>query len=353
MRILHVIDNLDAGGSAQQVRLLAPTLANDGCTVDVCCLGARSPMVEELRQGGITVHVLGWTRWLDAAALRELRRLVRTGRHDVIHVWRLAALRAVAMVARESLPRIVVSSPLPNYGRLAWWDRWVLRRVRCVALAGEAERQRCVQDGLADVRWQGVPAAVAPDRPCSTSVEWATRYPRRIACAGRLERGRGFREAIWAVDILGQIYPDLHLLIAGAGPRRPALQEMIDRLAIRNAHLLGNRIVTAELLGAADVCWVPTRIDRGRQAALEAMAMGRAVIASDVPCLRELIRDGETGYLVPPGDPVAIARRTRALLRDPDLCARVGTAAQQEVRARFGLPRVATRWHGLYNDLAA
>jgi len=257
------------------------------------------------------------------------------------------------MVARESLPRIVVSSPLPSRGRLNWWDRWVLRRVRCVALAGEAERQRCVQDGLADVRWQGVPAAVALDRCGASTAEWATQYPRRIACAGRLERGRGFREAIWAVDILGQIFPDLHLLIAGAGPRRPALQEMIDRLAIRNAHLLGDQIVTDELLSAADVCWVPTRLDRGRQAVLEAMAMGRAVVASDVPCLRELIRDGETGYLVPPGDPVAIARRTRALLRDPELCARVGCAAQQEVRARFGLPRVATRWHGLYNDLAA
>jgi glycosyltransferase involved in cell wall biosynthesis len=222
-----------------------------------------------------------------------------------------------------------------------------------VALAGEAERQRCARDGLADIRWQGVPAAVGLDQVGSSPMEWAERYPRRIACAGRLERGRGFREAIWAVDILGQIFPDLHLLIAGAGPRRPDLQEMIDRLAIRNAHLLGDHIVTAELFSAADVCWVPTRIDRGRQAALEAMAMGRAVVASDVPCLRELIRDGETGYLVPPGDPVAIARRSRALLRDPELCARIGTAAQQEVLARFGLPSVATRWHGLYNDLAA
>jgi len=353
MRILHVIDSLDAGGSAQQVRLLAPTLAGDGCTVDVCCLGSGGPIVEELRRGGVAVHVLGWTRWLDAAALWELRRLVRTGGHDVIHVWRLAALRVVAMVARESLPRIVVSSPLPSHGQLTWWDRWVLRRVKCVALAGEAERQRCMQDGLSDVRWQGVPAAVALDRRSASAVAWATRYPRRIACAGRLERGRGFREAIWAVDILGQIFPDLHLLIAGAGPRRPALQEMIDRLAIRNAHFLGDSIVTANLLAAADVCWVPTRIDRGRRAALEAMAMGRAVVASDVPCLRELIRDGETGYLVTPGDPVAIARRTRALLRDPKLCARVGCAAQEEVQARFGLPRVATRWHCLYNDLAA
>src|SRR5207247_59213 len=97
----------------------------------------------------------------------------------------------------------------------------------------------------------------------------------------------------------------------------------------------------------------PSRIDRGRQAALDAMAQGRAVVASDVPCLRELIRDGETGCLVAPGDPVALARRTRALLGNPELCARLGQAARADVLARFSLAQVVQRWQRLYNDLAA
>jgi glycosyltransferase involved in cell wall biosynthesis len=353
MKILHVINALDCGGSARQVRLLAPALANAGNAVEVCCLASASRHVEELRAAGVPVHLLGWTRWLDAAALLELRRLVRSGGHDVIHVWRLAALRCVAVAARETLPRVVVSSPLPRKGRLSWWDRWVLRRVRCVALTGETERQQCAQNGLADLRWQAVSAAVPVDGlPVSTAGRVPS-YPRRIACAGRLERGRGFREAIWAADILRHVDPELHLLIAGSGPRRPDLQEMIDRLDVGNAHLLGSEVEAPDVLAIADVCWVPSRIDRGRQTALEAMALGRVVVASDVPCLRELIRDGETGCLVPPGDPVALARRTRALLRDPELCARLGQAARQEVLARCSLPRVVSRWQGLYNDLAA
>jgi glycosyltransferase involved in cell wall biosynthesis len=351
MKIMHVIDALDRGGSARQVRLLAPALASAGWAVEVCCLGSGSRHVEELRAAGIPVHVLGWTRWLDAAALLELRRLVRGGGYDTIHVWRLAALRCVAVAARETLPRVVVSSPLPRKGRLNWWDRWALRRVRCIALAGESERQQCADNGLADLRWQTVSAAVPMQGLPSPS--GVPSYPWRIACADRLERGRGFREAVWAVDILRQVEPDAHLLIAGAGPRRPDLREMIDRLDIGNAHLLEPNMDSAAVLAVADVCWVPSRIDSGRQTALEAMALGRAVIASDVPCLRELIREGATGYLLPPGDPVALARRTLALRRDPELRERLGQAARLEVLARCGLAQVVSRWQGLYNDLAA
>jgi glycosyltransferase involved in cell wall biosynthesis len=353
MRVLHVINALDRGGSARQVRLLAPALAHAGCAVEVCCLGSGSRHVDELRGAGIPVHVLGWTRWLDATALWELRRLVRSGDFDVIHVWRLTALRSVAVAARASLPRVVVSAPVPRQGRLTIWDRWALRRVRCLALTGETERRQCAQNGLADLRWQTVCAAVPVDGHASSTAGAVPAYPRRIACMGRLEHGRGFREAVWAVDILHQVDPDLHLLIAGAGPRRPDLQEMIDRLGIGNAHLLGSDAAADDVLAVADMCWVPSRIDCGRQAALEAMAMGRAVVASDVPCLRELIRDGDNGCLVPPGDPVALARRTLALLRDPALRARLGRAAQEEVLARCGLPRVVSRWQGLYNDQAA
>ncbi len=349
MRILHVIDRLDGGGSACQLGLIAPALAADGTAVEVCCLGADGPGGDALRRAGIAVRALGWTRWLDAAALWELRRRLRGGGHDVIHVWRLAALRVVGVVAPEVLPRVIVSAPLPRRGPLRWWDCRLLRRVGYVAVADDAERDHCRREGLLDIRWQAVPAAAA----AAAAGAWANAYPRRIACAGRIERDSGFREAVWAVDVLQHIFPDVHLLIAGDGPYRAGLQEMIDRLAIRHAHLLGGAIDPGAVLAAADVCWVPSRTDRGRHEALAAMALGKPVIAADVPGLRALVRDGVTGLIVPPGQPVALARRTRLLLRDPGLADRLGAAARADVLERHALARVVTRWRGLYNGLAA
>jgi glycosyltransferase involved in cell wall biosynthesis len=291
--------------------------------------------------------VLGWARWFDAPALWTLRRLLLGSGHDLVHVWRLAALRAVAIVAPQVLPRVVVRSPLPRRGRWSWFDRQALRRVRCVALAAEDERESCMQQGLRDFRWQIVPPAVVP-----SVIETESRDKlHQIACVGRLERFRGGREAIWAIDVIRHVFPDAHLCIAGSGPRRPNLQAMIDGLRIDHARLLADQADLSTVLASAAVCWVPSRADRGRQSALEAMASGCVVVASDVPCLRALIRDGETGCLVPPGQPVALARRTYALFRDPGGTARLGKAAQADVQERFSLERVAARWHGLYHEL--
>jgi glycosyltransferase involved in cell wall biosynthesis len=346
MHILHLIDHLDRTDPARQLRLLVLEHARQGHHPVVCCIGRANP-----HPVLPSVHVLGWRRWLDGRALWRLRALLRGRDYDLIHVWGLAALRMLAVAAADSLPRAVITSPLPAAGRLSWWDRQLLRRVRCLLLASEDERQNAMQQGLGDILWRAVPTAAAPAGSCHVAA-WASAYPRRIVCAGRLERGSGFREAIWAVDILRYVFPDAHLLIAGDGPFRADLASMIQRLDIRNAHLLGE-VDPAEALAAAHACWVPSVTDHGRQSAVEAMALGLPVVATDVPCLRTLIRDGETGLVVPRGDPVALARQTRWLFAEPGHRARLGAAARDEAAVRFALPHIAARWLDLYNDMVA
>src|SRR5579862_8820184 len=139
MKILHLIDSLDQGGSARQLRLLAPALADDANSVEICCLGPVTPSSIALRQAGIAVHTLHWTRWFDPRVLANLRTLLRKVSPEVIHVWRLPALRMLALVAGDFLPRVVMSAPLPEKGEIAWWDRWLLARIGCLAVAGVSD----------------------------------------------------------------------------------------------------------------------------------------------------------------------------------------------------------------------
>lgn len=352
MKILHVVPSLAPGGSARQVRLLGPQLARAGCRVEVCCLGADSPWAHDLRRAGIAVHVLNWTRAFDPGAVLRLRGLLRMTRPDLVHVWRGTALRAVALAERTLLPRVVVSGALPTRGAPAWWDRWLLRRVGCFAASGPGEHSRCERAGLPSARLAVVPLAVAwegervaPAVPTNV---------RSIACVGALRRENGFRDAIWAIDILAHVFPGIRLYLAGAGPQRLALQEFARGLRCEGrTHFLGTVDDIAGLLQSAEVCWVPSRADVGRQAALEAMAQGRPIVAADVPSLRELIRDGETGLLYPPGDLVALARGTRALLLDADLRDRLGAAARATARRHHAAAEVAHGWRDLYERVAA
>ncbi len=348
MKILHVIEALDYSGSARQLQVVTPLVAANRCHVEICCLGSAGPWSVTLRQAGIAVHELRWSRWLDAAALLRLRAIVERLQPDVIHAWRRPALRALAVVARKHLRRALVSAPLPARGALPWWDRWLLRQVRCLAVAGESDQALCADAGLDRARVAIVPAAVAEYQSDASATAG-----RRIVCVGALRAEHGFREAIWALDILRHLFPDVELLLAGTGPYEAALRAFARGIhRTKEVHFLGAVENIGALLRSAEVCWIPSRANCGRQVALEALAQGCAVIASDVPCLRELVRDGETGLLSPRSDVVALARRTRLLLRDPALRQRLGTAAAAWAQQRCEAGAVARRWQELYARLA-
>ena len=353
MKILHLIDSLDYSGSARQLQLLAPALAQQDTSVEVCCLGPETPWSASLREAGVTVHTLGWTRWFDFSALWNLRAIIRSMSPDLIHVWRMSALRTLAVVAKGMLPRTVMSAVLPARGKLAWWDRRLLGPVRCVAVAGASDCERCVQQGVAP------PQIVLPavKRCQDPLIEKGpdTFFPFfRIVCVGNLERDEGFRQAVWAFDLVRQVYSHATLQIVGVGSQLDELHALAHGLQnASHVQFLGSCADVTNVLRGADLVWIPSQANCGRQVALDAMALGRPVIASDVPSLRNVIRDGETGFLVPIGDVVAVGRRTHALFQDAGLRQRIGAAAEQFVSQQFDIADVVARWQDVYRSAAA
>jgi glycosyltransferase involved in cell wall biosynthesis len=341
MKILHLIDSLDFSDSARQIQLLAPTQSREGASVEICCLGPDTPFATPLRQAGVTVHALGWTRWVDFTVLWNLREVLRDFSPDVVHAWRLPALRALAVVARKVLSQVVMSAPLPGKGKLAWWDRQLLKSVRCVAVAGESDQQRCIQEGLVSAALRVIPPAV--QNRCQVPFHEKGPDTFSIVCVGE-----GFEQALVAFDMLLYLLPEMKLHIVGAGSRQAELLALAQGLKNTSVHFQDAHADVANLLESAAVVWVSSKANAGQQFALEAMALGRAVVASDVPCLREVIRDGATGYLAPVGDAVTRARRTLAILQDDELRACLGETARQEVERRYSLEDAVARWRELY-----
>ena len=335
MKILHLIDSLEYNGHARQLALLAPALAEEGVQVEVCCLGPETPWAMSLREAGVPVHILGWTRWFDFSVLWTLREILRDRSFDLIHVWRLPALRSLAVVAKGLLPRVVMSEPTPARETMSWWDRRLLHQVHRLPFTGVQKTRR--ESFL-----------IPKTTPDPFSWSW------QIACVGKLEHDDGFRQAIWAIDFLRYVYPNANLKLVGAGSQLAVLQALTEGLGnATSVQFLGARADADAVLRDADVVWLPTLANGGRQVALEAMALGKPVIASDVPCLREILKDGETGFLVPPGNVLQLARRTRTLCNDAGLRARIGMAAQDHVERHFSLAEAVRRWRDFYGAVAA
>ena len=343
MEILHIVPHGNPSGISRELDLL---LASH--PAHVCCLGADGPATQRWRAEGIAVDVLNWRRWFDPRPWWMLADHIRNLQPGVIHVWGLEALGVVRLAAPQTRSAIVVRQPLPPRKKLSALHRWLLRGANLVLASSKTEARICSEVGVPAGRVKVVPSGVRP----------ATRATRddkpRITCAGALLPHKGFYEAIWAFDILHFAQGDVELSIVGEGPERRRLTDFAIRTGLgHRIHLVGEVADIGSLLAQASLVWVPSLADSGAGVALEAMAAGRPVIASRWPGLAELVVDAETGYLVEPGNKIALAQKTRQLLGDPGLRRRLGAAGRRRAEEIFSAAEFAASWHRLCMEIAA
>ncbi len=176
-----------------------------------------------------------------------------------------------------------------------------------------------------------------------------------IVCVGALVRLKGFDTVIQALGVLRAQKLDVHLAIVGEGPEHAALAALSRELGLETrVHFLGDRSdVGAIFRDAADVVAVGSHIESFGLVAAEAGAAGRAVVATRVGGMKEVIQDTTTGLLVPPGDPIALAAALSRLAHDPELRAALGRAGRAHVQASFTAQRAARSFESVYAELDA
>jgi glycosyltransferase involved in cell wall biosynthesis len=361
-RILSLIPNFEFNGAARQLTLLASALPRDRFTVRVCVLGRAGRWAEELRRAGVEVEVFDWRRWIDPQPLLALRRSLTTFRPDVLHAWGLPALRILNLVPGMARAPLVVSNVAntgPKGFRLDWLDRWLLRRTDRVMVSSSAAAGQLRALGLNEDRIILVRPAVADVATAMSRAEVCRSFGlpedgRPLVAVGPLEQHKGFREAIWAFDLLRHPHGELHLVLVGNGPDRQRLERFARAIEVTNCvHFVGDYPDVPALLTRAEAVWVPSRADTGHNVTLEAMAAGCPVIASRWPGLAEIVVEGETGFLIRPGDKAALARQTRRLLDDGELRQRMGETARHRAATHFSLGAAVARLAALYDPVRA
>ncbi len=357
--ILFVIPSLDYGGAARQLTLIAEGLPRDRFRSRVCVLGRTAPWAEEVRVTGIEVDILGWKRHFEAGPFFVLRRLLGELQPDVVHCWGRTALRAVEAVGGvRGVGRLFVSGALPAVRQINWFDSWLLRRADTVMAFGEAEADRYRRLGVRGERVAvvapGVHQPLLTPHPSPLGIretveEGQMPAGRLLLGIGPIEPHKGFRDAVWALDILHYLYENLRLILAGDGSDLPRIKEFARAIEVDNrVVLLGSRPDLAPWLRSAELVWIPSRTGGGVCAALEAMAAGRPVIATRLPELAEIVPDGVAGCLVPPGNKTELARQTRFLLNDPDRRRAYGEAGRRRAVEYFSVEALAVRCAELY-----
>jgi glycosyltransferase involved in cell wall biosynthesis len=357
--VVHVIDELPPDGAE---RLLADVLRHRSqrFRYSVVCLIQGGTLEDEIRGMGVPVTVLGRRGRYDPALVWRLARWLRRERAAVVHTHLFTADAYGRLAARLAGVSAVFSTVhSTNLWKSAlhrvtdWLLAWISTRViACSAEVGELLRRR---DRLPAKRIEVVANGVdlgrfANARADGVRAEFGIPDGRLlIGVVGRLHPAKGHSELLAALARLRVEGHDPACLLIGTGELRGALEEETVRCGLQDRIVFaGQRSDVPRLLAALDVLAMPSRWEGLPMTLLEAMAMGKAIVATRVGGIPDVISDGENGLLVPTANPDALAEALRRLLSEPQLRARLGQRAAHTLRQRYDVTRTACAYESLY-----
>lgn len=325
--------------------------------------GIRAIPIDVSRRG---LNVAG-----DLAYVAKLLRIYRQERPDIVHHVALKPVVYGSLAARlAGVPRMV--NAVAGLGFLYASSSWHARLLRPFArqafrwLLG-AERSWTIVQNADDAAMLARVARLRPERirvirgagvdlgefkqlpePCGVPT---------VVLLSRMLWDKGIREYVEAARMIrGRGVESRFLLVGGPDPENPA---SVDDARLRAWHeegvveWLGHRPDVAGILADAHIACLPSYREGLPKALLEALAAGRPIVTTDVPGCREVVIDGENGFLVPPRDPAALADALEKLIRDKALREQFGRRGREIAEAEFGMEKVNETTLALYREIVA
>jgi len=354
MRVLHVDPERAWGGGEVQVLALVSVLAARGHASTVAA-HPEGPLARAAAAAGARIIPLGIANHFDVRAALVLRRLAPG--FDVVH-FHTARAHALAPLSRGRGARLVVTRRMDYVPAGGPYVRFLYNRaVDAVIAISEGVRTALIRVGVRAERIRVVPSgidaralAAPPAARAAVRREWGLGDDEvAVVALGALEVRKGHAVLLAAATGLASAAPRLRYVFCGEGRQAKALAGAAAALD-GVVEMVGFRRDVAACLAAADIVALPSLQEGLGVAALEAMAASRPVVASRVGGLAEAVVHEETGLLVPPGDPTALAAALARLARDPDLRARLGAAGHARVLARYTATRMAEGTLACYED---
>lgn len=355
MHIVHVDSHMSWRGGEQQVMYLTQFLHAQGHRSVVVCQ-PHSVLYQRAQDAGFAVRPLRMRHELDLLAAWQLGGYLQQQRVDILHmhtahahtIGLLACMRAPPV--RQVVSRRVDFAPIRHA-----FSRWKYLRphvqyitvsdaVRQILMGSgiPPDRVATVHSGIDLQRFHGVQEA-PPLFPVGTRV---------IGTVGHLADHKGHRYLVEATALVARQEPDVRVVIAGDGELRRALETQAAALGVTDRLCFtGFRQDILALMQSFEIFVMPSHLEGLGTAVLDAMALGKPVVAAQAGGIPEVVHHGRTGLLVPPRDAGALAEAIHFLLHHPEQRKAFGIAGRQRVEQYFTATRMASRTYEIYQRL--
>lgn len=366
LRILHLVETLEVGGTESQAVQIAIRQQAKGHNVTVGCLRAKGPLLKVLQDGNVPVlEFRKRTKLLSIAGVRQLFRLrscLRHNRFDVVHSHDLMSNLLGVPAARLAGTPMIVSSR--RYLDLEWWSgKWRTRTVAWIYKWSDyvivnsrsvrnllLEREGALREKL-HVLYNSVDAErFRTSERQNVAISLLPKDSSLIAVVANMYSPvKGHAILVNAAIDVCRHFPNVFFALIGDGKMRRSIERQVRELNLeRNFLFLGSRADIPEILACCDISVLPSESEGFPNAVLESMAAGLPVIATSVGGVPEIIEDEVTGLLVPPSNPAALSGAILRLLNNQDLRKQIAAAGHKRVVERFSFDRLIDSLDALY-----
>ncbi len=372
LRVLQVVDGFRMGGAENKLVELIAHLNKKKFEVTLANVGPRGALENKFEQLGVETFHFPRRFAFDPLPVWQLSRLMRQRRIDVVQTTLLWADLVGPVAAAWAKVPVVLSwetvshegDPFHNNFQRRIGYRWAMKWVDVIVPVSEeikrslirrrqisAEKIRVIHYGvdLKKFRSTGRAAMLAKRAEVGASAETIL-----FGVVARLEPPKGHRYLLAALPEVVKQYPQFQLLLIGDGALRAELEAQTRELGLqRHVTFLGARHDVSELLNAIDFFILPSVSEGLPNVLLEAMACQKPVMATDVGGIPEVVRHGENGYLVSPGETLALQNMILRSLTERAQWNELAQRARQTVETAFSLEYQMSRFEALYTEFFA
>jgi L-malate glycosyltransferase len=361
LRVMHLTDRFGVGGLELGILKIVNGLDDSRIVSSVCSLRPGDPLT--LRPG-VKLFVLNRREGNDPYLVVDLYRLLKRERPHVVHTHQWGTLLEGAVAARlGGVPYHVHGEhgTLDTRRRNVWAQRILWRRV---------DRMLSVSSRLAERMARNIGFPLSRISVIRNGLDLNRFQPREDKASAKLALGIGpntlligtvgrtvpvkdHATFLRALALLQSTGTRCSVVIAGTGPLLEETKQLAKSLDLHDVRILGTRDDVEAVLPAFDIFVLSSRSEGLSNTIQEAMACGLPVVATQVGGADELVVDGQTGILVPPGNPEAFADALATLVHDVELRKRFGGAGHARARSHFGLGRMIREYEDMYLDLGA
>ncbi|MCJ7579860.1 MAG: glycosyltransferase family 4 protein [Candidatus Aminicenantes bacterium] len=359
IKVLEMIDSPFLGGG--QINLLSLVSSLDKSQFEVLvCSGEGGALVEAVKNRGITHIPISMTKKISRTTISEIVDMLSKHRIDVLHTHGGVAGFYGRWAARKCRIPVIVHTlhgiHYLHYRNIVlkciyvFLEKWFARFTDTVIYVCDSDKDLGKKYGLVPERKtivirNGVDFLTfeKSSEGLTEEFDWGEEFgidlsQPLIGTIARLHRQKGIPYLLEAARLLSQEIPGIQFLIVGGGPWKDRLTRQKNRLGLEaTVHFLGERKDVPQLLSLFNVVVLSSLWEGLPYSLLEAGALSKPVVATDVNGVKEIIKDGKTGILVPARSPRKLAEALRKVIEDKELANRLGAALREDIQKKFSL----------------